>query len=105
MTHAKPLLVVIDRPPPLLRQKLSEVEKLLVAKKRWPAFLRVGSAALDEWEDCPDAVEDALEWMATTTGGLLDLASVGPLTPVCQAFRALIEGADGAMEAEEICGL
>ena len=92
---------MIDRPPPLLRQRLSEVEKLLVAKKPWPAFLRVGSEALSEWEDCPDAVQDALEWMATTTGGLLDLASVGPLTPVCQAFKALIEAAGGAMEAEE----
>lgn len=36
-----------------------------------------------------------------TTGGLLDIASVGPLTPVCQAFKALIEAAGGAMEAEE----
>lgn len=34
-------------------------------------------------------------------GGLLDVASVGPLTPVCQAFKALIEAAEGAAEAQE----
>lgn len=39
--------------------------------------------------------------MATTAGGLLDIASVGPLTPVCQAFKTLIEAVGGAAEAEE----
>ena len=33
--------------------------------------------------------------------GLLDMASVGPLKPVCRAFTALIEAAEGATEVAE----
>ena len=36
--------------------------------------------------------------MATATVGVLDVASVGPLIPVCKAFTALIEAATGAIE-------
>ena len=86
---------------PFVPQKLTEVEGDLSAKKPWPAFLLVGSDTLDEWENCPDAAKEALEWMATAAVGVLDIASVGPLTPVCQAFKALIEAAGGAAEAQE----
>ena len=85
-------------------QALEEVQRLLVGNRPWPAFLRVGIRGRGEWEDCPETVQDALEWMATTTVGLLDIASVGPLTPVCKAFTALIEAAKGATEAAENLG-
>ena len=42
--------------------------------------------------------------MATAAVGLLDVASVGPLTPVCRAFTALIDAAQGATEAAENLG-
>ncbi|CAN0081163.1 unnamed protein product, partial [Ectocarpus sp. 6 AP-2014] len=78
-------------------KRLEEVEKLLVHKKPWPAFLHAGLKVRGEWDDCPEGAGDALEWMASTTVGLLDIASVGPLTPVCKAFTALIEAAEGAI--------
>lgn len=40
-------------------------------------------------------------WMATSAGGVLDIASIGPLTPVCQAFKALIEAAQGAAASQD----
>eukprot|EP00903_Cladosiphon_okamuranus_P006464 g6324.t1 len=57
-----------------------------------------------EWNDCPEIVGEALGWMGTAAVGLLDIASVGPLTPVCEAFTALIEAAQGATEAAENLG-
>ena len=42
--------------------------------------------------------------MASATVGLLDAASVDPLTPVCKAFTALIEAAEGATEVAENLG-
>eukprot|EP00903_Cladosiphon_okamuranus_P006332 g6204.t1 len=57
-----------------------------------------------EWDDCPEIVGEALEWMATAAVGFPDVASVGPLTPVCKASRALIEAAKGASEAAENLG-
>ncbi|CAM9432773.1 unnamed protein product [Ectocarpus sp. 12 AP-2014] len=39
--------------------------------------------------------------MATATVGVLDVAGVGPLVPVCQAFKALIEAAEGAAESQD----
>ncbi|CAM9716699.1 unnamed protein product [Ectocarpus sp. 4 AP-2014] len=39
--------------------------------------------------------------MATATGGLLDTSSVGPLLPVHQTFKTLIEAAEGAQESED----
>lgn len=71
-----------------------------MAQKPWPAFLLVGSDALDDWENCPYIAKDALEWMTTSAVGLLDIASVGPLKPVLQAFKALIEAAGGAAKAQ-----
>ena len=56
---------------------------------------------MDGWENCPEIVHEALGWMAASAGGLLDIASVGPLTPACHAFKALIEAAGGAAEARE----
>lgn len=82
-------------------QRLEEVEKLLVDKKPWPAFLRAAVEVRDEWDDCPEGAKDALEWMASTAVSLLDIASVGPLTPVCKAFKALIEAAGGAIGVVE----
>ena len=38
--------------------------------------------------------------MASGTVGLLDLASVGPLVPICKAFKGLIQAAEGAAEAD-----
>ncbi|CAB1111026.1 unnamed protein product [Ectocarpus sp. CCAP 1310/34] len=52
-------------------------------------------------EACPTPVQEALAWMATATVGVLDIASVGPLVPVCQAFKALIEAAEGAAESQD----
>ena len=85
----------------IVPQGLERVNHLLLAKKPWPAFLLVGADALDEWENCPDVAKEALEWMTTSAVGVLDIASVGPLTPICQAFKALIEAAGGAAEAED----
>ncbi|CAN0497334.1 unnamed protein product, partial [Ectocarpus sp. 12 AP-2014] len=39
--------------------------------------------------------------MASRAVGFLNLASVGPLTPVCEAFKGLIEAVEGAAEADE----
>ncbi|CAN0252264.1 unnamed protein product [Ectocarpus sp. 12 AP-2014] len=39
--------------------------------------------------------------MATATVGVLNSASVGPLVPVCQAFKELIEAAEGAAESHD----
>ncbi|CBN79677.1 NB-ARC and TPR repeat-containing protein [Ectocarpus siliculosus] len=79
-------------------QMLQEVERLLASRKPWPAFVQAGLQARYEWNNCPEAVGEALEWMASATVGLLDMASVGPLTPVCKAFTSLIEAAEGAIE-------
>ncbi|CAB1113195.1 unnamed protein product [Ectocarpus sp. CCAP 1310/34] len=86
---------------PTTPERLEEVETLLAYKKPWPAFLCAGVDVHGEWDNCPEGARDALEWMASTAVGLLDVASVGPLTPVCQAFTALIEAAQGAMEVVE----
>ncbi|CAB1096625.1 unnamed protein product [Ectocarpus sp. CCAP 1310/34] len=83
---------------PTTPERLEEVETLLAYKKPWPAFLCAGVDVHGEWDNCPEGARDALEWMASTAVGLLDIASVGPLTPVCKAFTALIEAAQGAME-------
>lgn len=40
-------------------------------------------------------------WMASGAVGLLSLASVGPLTPICEAFKGLIQAAEGAAEADK----
>lgn len=56
---------------------------------------------MEEWEACPSPVQEALEWMATAAVGVLDFASVGPLLPVSQAFKALIEAAQGAAQAQD----
>ncbi|CAB1104776.1 unnamed protein product [Ectocarpus sp. CCAP 1310/34] len=56
---------------------------------------------MEELEACPSPVQEALPWMATSAVGVLDIASVGPLEPVCQAFKALIEAAEGAVESQE----
>ena len=94
-------VAVFLHPPMLTSQSLAEVERCLAAQKPWPAFLQIGAETLDEWESCPEIAREALRWMATSAGGLLDIASVGPLTPVCQAFKALIEAAGGAAEVRE----
>lgn len=39
--------------------------------------------------------------MATSAMSLLDIESVGPLTPVCQAFKALVEAAEGTAQAQQ----
>ncbi|CBJ25719.1 NB-ARC and TPR repeat-containing protein-likely pseudogene [Ectocarpus siliculosus] len=39
--------------------------------------------------------------MATATVGVLNSASVGPLVPVCQAFKGLIEAVEGAAESHD----
>ncbi|CAN0598828.1 unnamed protein product [Ectocarpus sp. 12 AP-2014] len=39
--------------------------------------------------------------MAGATVGMLNTASVGPLVPVCQAFKGLIEAAEGAAESQD----
>ncbi|CAM9339429.1 unnamed protein product, partial [Hapterophycus canaliculatus] len=77
-------------------QTLEEVQWLLAARKPWPAFLQGGWA-----NDCPEGVEEALRWMASGTVGLLNVANVGPLTPICTAFKGLIQAAEGAAEADE----
>lgn len=84
-----------------LPQRLQEVEQLLEDKRPWSAFLHAGLKVRGEWDDCPEAVGEALEWMASAAVGLLDVASVGPLTPVCKTFTALIEAAEGAIEVVE----
>eukprot|EP00752_Nemacystus_decipiens_P009291 g8302.t1 len=88
-------------PEPTAPEELEEVQRLLAAKKLWPAFLRAGIRVWGEWNDCPEIVGEALEWVETTALGLLDIARVGPLTPVCKAFTALIEATQGATEAAE----
>lgn len=93
--------LICDFQCPLVPQRIAEVERLLFAKKPWPAFLLVGYDTVDGWDNCPDVAKDALEWMTTSAVGLLDIASVEPLTPICEAFKALIEAAGGAAEAEE----
>ena len=82
-------------------QRLEEVQRLLAGSESWPAFLHAGVEANGMWNDCPETVKDALEWMATTTVGLLDTASIGLLTPVCRAFSALIKAAEGTIEVAE----
>lgn len=42
-----------------------------------------------------------MKWMASGAVGLLNIASVGPLVPVCEAFKRLIQAAEGAAEADE----
>ena len=74
------------------------VEQLLANKKPWLAFLRVGL----DIRDCPtETVREALEWTASTSIGLLDVASVDPLTSVCNAFQTLIEAAEDSSERAE----
>eukprot|EP00752_Nemacystus_decipiens_P009335 g8343.t1 len=86
---------------PTIPERLQQVERLLADKKQWPSFLQVGLEARDEWDNCPEGVGEALEWMSTATVGLLDIASVGPLTPMCKTFAALIEATQGAIEVAE----
>ncbi|CAM9854520.1 unnamed protein product, partial [Ectocarpus fasciculatus] len=81
---------------PTAAERLDHVGKLLAEKKPWPAFLHLGARATEEWELCPAPVQEALTWMATATVGVLDIASVGPLVSVCQAFSWLIEAAESA---------
>ncbi|CAN0433333.1 unnamed protein product, partial [Ectocarpus fasciculatus] len=63
---------------PVTAKMLQEVEQLLASKRPWPAFVHAGLQARGEWNNCPEAVGEALEWMASATVGLLDMASVGP---------------------------
>ncbi|CAN0533841.1 unnamed protein product, partial [Scytosiphon promiscuus] len=64
--------------------------------KPWPAFFQGGRA-----NGCPEGVEEALRWMASGTVGLLNVANVGPLKPICKAFKGLIQAAEGAAEVDE----
>ncbi|CAN0409766.1 unnamed protein product [Ectocarpus sp. 12 AP-2014] len=86
---------------PTAAERLDHVGKLLAEKKPWPAFLHLGARATEEWAACPTPVQEALAWMATATVGVLNSASVGPLVPVCQAFKELIEAAEGAAESHD----
>ncbi|CAM9442254.1 unnamed protein product, partial [Ectocarpus sp. 6 AP-2014] len=86
---------------PTAAERLDHVGKLLAEKRPWPTFLQIGARANEEWEACPTPVQEALAWMATTTVGALDTASVGPLVPVCQAFKALIEAAERAAACQD----
>lgn len=45
---------------------------------------------LEGWESCPEDARGYLQLMGSAAVGLLDISSVGPLTPVCQAFKSLI---------------
>lgn len=76
-------------------------QRLLAGNESWPSFLNASIETDRVWNDCPEIVEEALERMATTTIGLLDIVNVGPLKPVCKAFAALIEAAQGTTEAAE----
>ncbi|CAN0452600.1 unnamed protein product, partial [Scytosiphon promiscuus] len=58
---------------------LEEVQRLLAARKPWPAFLQGGWA-----NGCPEGIEEALRWMASGAVGLLNVANVGPLKPICK---------------------
>eukprot|EP00903_Cladosiphon_okamuranus_P005675 g5638.t1 len=80
---------------PITTERLEEVKRHLATRKHWPAFLHGGWA-----NGCPEDVEDALAWMASGTVRLLDMASVGPLVPICKAFKGLIQAAEGAAEAD-----
>ncbi|CAM9191144.1 unnamed protein product, partial [Pylaiella littoralis] len=82
-------------------ERLQHVGTMLGQRRPWPAFLHVGARATQEREACPTPVQEALAWMATSAVGLLDIASVGPLEPVCQAFKALIEAAEGAAASQD----
>ncbi|CAB1119260.1 unnamed protein product [Ectocarpus sp. CCAP 1310/34] len=76
--------------------RLEEVQRHLEGRKKWPAFLH------GEWANgCPEDVGEALAWMASGVVGLLNVASVGPLMPICEAFKGLIQAAEGAAEADE----
>lgn len=74
---------------------MKEVEQYLRKKKHWPFFLRVGMETLEGWESCPETAQEFLQLMGSSAVGLLHISSVGPLTPVCQAFKALIEAFSG----------
>ncbi|MEM7516658.1 MAG: NB-ARC domain-containing protein, partial [Planctomycetota bacterium] len=71
------------------------MDQLLADKRPWSAFLSLGAAAESDWDACPDVPAETLEWMASGAVGFLSASSVGPLTPVCEAFAALIEEARG----------
>ncbi|CAM9165046.1 unnamed protein product [Ectocarpus sp. 8 AP-2014] len=86
---------------PTTVERLEHVGKLLAEKRPWPAFLHIGARATEEWEACPTLAQEALTWMTTAAVGVLDVASVGPLVPVCQALKALIEAAEGAAESQD----
>ncbi|CBJ32852.1 NB-ARC and TPR repeat-containing protein-likely pseudogene [Ectocarpus siliculosus] len=86
---------------PTTVERLEHVSKLLAENKPWPAFLHIGARATEEWEACPTVSEEALTWMTTSAVGVLGVASVGPLVPVCEAFKALIEAAEGAAESQD----
>ncbi|CAM9762259.1 unnamed protein product [Ectocarpus sp. 8 AP-2014] len=86
---------------PTTVERLEYVGKLLAEKRPWPAFLHIGARATEEWEACPTVAQEALTWIATATVGVLGVASVGPLVPVCEAFKALIEAAEGAAKYQD----
>ncbi|CAN0459970.1 unnamed protein product [Ectocarpus sp. 12 AP-2014] len=86
---------------PTTVERLEHVGKLLAERRPWPAFLHIGARATEEWEACPTVAQEALTWMATATAGVLGVANVGPLVPVCEAFKALIEAAEGAAESQD----
>ncbi|CAM9226584.1 unnamed protein product, partial [Ectocarpus sp. 8 AP-2014] len=92
---------VVAAEEPTAAERLDHVGKLLAEKRPWPAFLQIGARVTEEWEHCPTPVQEALAWMATTTVGVLDTANVGPLVPVCLAFKALIEAAEGAADCQD----
>ncbi|CAN0382120.1 unnamed protein product [Ectocarpus sp. 8 AP-2014] len=86
---------------PTTVERLEYVGKLLAEKRPWPAFLHIGARATEEWEACPTVAQEALTWMTTSAVGVLGVASVGPLVPVCEAFKALIEAAEGAAKSQD----
>lgn len=89
---------------PLFLQELEEVQRTLAGSNPWPAILSAKIWARSDWNDGPENVVEALEWMATIAVGLLDVASVNPLMPIVLGFAALIEAAEGTPEVAENLG-
>lgn len=54
-------ILELPSPLPVSRpQRLQHVGTMLAHRKPWPAFLDVGARAMEEWEDCPSPVQEAL---------------------------------------------
>lgn len=81
-----------------LPRSLPQIEfvgRLLEARAPWSAFLEIGPKG---WDSCPEI--EALVSMATSESGLIGIESIAPLTPVCQAFKALVKVVEDAPEAQ-----